>query len=379
MSSPTMNTVPTPPPSGGSYASMFGSGNFTDGAAQSLGQQGYNIKKSSNGTNVDKTTLINRFKQNRSSADQTAYRNDIELLKSLGYLTSKNPSRNTVDKEYSNFLTDFFSSSVSDLGGYVTQRLSTTDATYTGSRTTTSRQVSTADEAAKIITTAYKDYLNIILPPGAKEVTSFVKALGSLEKNLAARTTTTRDASGNATTTTVGGVATKEDKEALALDFVSKALAKQEGIVNAGPTLNAGLTAIRKFANDYGIVIPDADVRGYAMQYLKDGKLDFITEKLKNISKARYPGLAQYIDQGLTVKDVASQYMVRKAQLLEVPIETLNPFDTDVARAIGGQVMETIGDFDNRMRQSPLWQYTKNAAEKGASFVNNILSKFGMV
>jgi len=377
MSSPTMNTVPTPPPGGGSYASMFGGGNFTDAAAQAAGQQGYNVKKNSNGTNVDKSSLINRFKQNRSSADQTAYRNDIELLKSLGYVTGKNPSRNTIDKEYTNFLTDFFNSDVADLGGYVTQRLSTTDATYTGSRTTTSRQVSTADEAVKIITTAYKDYLGMI--PGTKEVASFVKALSSLEKNLAARTTTTRDASGNATTTTVGGVATSQDKEALALDFVSKALGKQQGIVNAGPTLAAGLTAIRKFASDYGVIVPDADIRGYAMQYLKDGKLDFINEKLKNISKARYPSLAPFIDQGVNPREIASQYIVRKAQLLEIPIESINLFDNDVTRAIGGQVLETIGDFDNRMRQSPLWQFTKNAAEKGASFANSILSKFGMV
>jgi hypothetical protein len=372
-----MNTVPTPPPGGGSYASMFGGGNFTDAAAQAAGQQGYNVKKNSNGTNVDKSSLINRFKQNRSSADQTAYRNDIELLKSLGYVTGKNPSRNTIDKEYTNFLTDFFNSDVADLGGYVTQRLSTTDATFTGSRTTTSRQVSTAAEATQIITSAFKDYLGVL--PGAKEIASFTKALGTLERNLSAKTMTTRDAAGNATTTTVGGVATKEDKEALALDFVSKALGKQEGIVNAGPTLNAGLTAIRKFANDYGIVIPDADVRGYAMQYLKDGKLDFITEKLKNISKASHPGLAQYIDQGLTVKDIASQYLAKKAQILEVPIESLNVFDKDISLAVSGPALETLGDFENRMRQSPLWQYTKNAKEKGADFINNILSRFGMV
>jgi hypothetical protein len=372
-----MNTVPTPPPGGGSYASMFGSGDFTAGAAQAVGQQGYNVKKNSNGTNVDKSALINRFKQNRSSADQTAYRNDIQLLKSLNYLTGKNPSRNTIDKEYTNFLTDFFNSDVADLGSYVTQRLSTTDATFTGSRTTTSRQVSTAAEATQIITSAFKDYLGVL--PGAKEVTAFTKALSALEKNLAARTTTTRDASGNATTTTVGGVATKEDKETLALDFVSKALGKQQGVVNAGPTLAAGLTAIRKFASDYGVVIPDADVRGYAMQYLKDGKLDFITQKLKNISKATYPSLAPFIDQDLSPKEIASQYMVRKAQILEVPVESLSVFDKDIASAIGGQTLETLGDFENRMRQSPLWQYTKNAAEKGASFVNNILSKFGMV
>ncbi len=106
-------------------------------------------------------------------------------------------------------------------------------------------------------------------------------------------------------------------------ESISKVLGKQEGIVNAGPTLNAGLTAIRKFANDYGVVIPDASVRAYAMQYLRDGKLDFITEKLKNISKATYPGLAQYIDQGLAPKEIASQYLAKKAQILEVPIESL--------------------------------------------------------
>lgn len=373
-----MNTVPTPPPgNGGSYASMFGSGNFTEGAAQSLKQQGYNVKKSFNGSNVDKTNLINKFRQNRSSADQTAYRNDVELLKSLNYITSKNPSRNSTEKAYTDFLTDFYSSDVSDLSTYISQRLSSTDETYTGTRTTTSRQQSTPAEAAQIITTAFKDYLGMI--PGAKVVTAFTKALINLEKNLSARTVTTRDAAGNATTTTVGGVATKEDREALALDFVGKVLEKQQGVPNAGPALNAGLTAIRKFASDYGVVIPDADVRGYAMQYLKDGKLDFITEKLKNISKATYPSLAPFIDQDVNPREIASQYMAKKAQILEVPLESLNVFDKDIARAISGPTLETLGDFENRMRQNPLWQFTKNAAQTGANLQNFILSKFGSI
>ena len=373
----TVSPMPPAPVAGGSFATMLP--DYNQMAADAAGQSGYGNKKIVNGRGIDKASLLADFRRNRGSSDQTEYRNTVELLKRLGLVSGKNPSRASVEKGYSNLLTDFYLAPEKDFGTYATARLGTAAEQGVGTRVTTSRQQSTADEAVQIITTAYKDYLNIILPPGAKEVTSFVKALGALEKNLSARTITTRDAAGNATTTTVGGVATKEDREALALDFIGKALGKQEGIVNAGPTLNAGLTAIRKFANDYGVVIPDADVRGYAVQYLRDGKLDFITEKLKNISKARYPGLAQYIDQGLTVKDVASQYMVRKAQLLEVPIETLNPFDTDVARAISGQVMETIGDFDNRMRQSPLWQFTKNAKEKGADFINNILSRFGMV
>jgi hypothetical protein len=374
MSVTTTNTVPTPP--GGGFTNFLPGSNYNLGAADAAGQSGYGSRKIINGVATDKASELVRFRRIRGAADQSQYRDTVELLKRLGLVSGKNPSRSSVEKGYTSLLTDFYLAPEKDFGSYATTRLTTAQTEGVGTRTTTSRQQSTPSEAAQIITAAFKDYLGVL--PGVKEVNAFTKALGALEKNLSARTITTRDAAGNATTTTVGGVATKEDRESLALDFVSKVLAAQ-GLKNPGPTLSAGLTAIRKFASDYGVVIPDADVRGYAVQYLRDGKLDFITEKLKNISKARYPGLAQYIDQGLTVKDVASQYMVRKAQLLEVPIETLNPFDTDVARAISGQVMETIGDFDNRMRQSPLWQYTKNAKEKGADFINNILSRFGMV
>jgi hypothetical protein len=374
MSVTTTNTVPTPP--GGGFTNFLPGSNYNLGAADAAGQSGYGSRKIINGVATDKASELVRFRRIRGAADQSQYRDTVELLKRLGLVSGKNPSRSSVEKGYTSLLTDFYLAPEKDFGSYATTRLTTAQTQGVGTRTTTSRQQSTPSEAAQIITAAFKDYLGVL--PGVKEVNAFTKALGALEKNLSARTITTRDAEGNATTTTVGGVATKEDRESLALNFVSKVLAAQ-GLKNPGPTLSAGLTAIRKFANDYGVVIPDADVRGYAVQYLRDGKLDFITEKLKNISKARYPGLAQYIDQGLTVKDVASQYMVRKAQLLEIPIETLNPFDTDVARAISGQVMETIGDFDNRMRQSPLWQYTKNAKEKGADFINNILSRFGMV
>lgn len=374
MSVTTTNTIPTPPGGGGGFAAILP--DYNQGAAAAVGQSGYGNRKIINGVATDKASQLAKFRQTRGAADQSQYQDTVELLKRLGLVSGKNPSRSSVEKGYINLLTDFYLAPEKDFSSYATTRLNTAQTQGIGTRATTSRQTSTPAEAAQIITAAFKDYLGVL--PGAKEIASFTKALGNLEKNLSARTITTRDAEGNATTTTVGGVATKEDRESLALNFVSKVLEKQ-GIKNAGPTLNAGLTAIRKFANDYGVVIPDADVRSYAVQYLKDGKLDFITEKLKNISKARYPGLAQYIDQGLTVKDVASQYMVRKAQLLEIPIETLNPFDTDVARAISGQVMETIGDFDNRMRQSPLWQYTKNAAQTAANFANNILSKFGMV
>jgi len=337
----TVSPMPPAPVAGGSFATMLP--DYNQMAADAAGQSGYGNKKIVNGTGIDKASLLAQFRRSRGSSDQTEYRNTVELLKRLGLVSGKNPSRASVEKGYNNLLTDFYLAPEKDFGTYATARLGTAAEQGVGTRVTTSRQQSTPSEAAQIITI------------------------------------TTRDAAGNATTTTVGGVATKEDREALALDFIGKALGKQEGIVNAGPTLNAGLTAIRKFANDYGVVIPDADVRGYAMQYLRDGKLDFITEKLKNISKARYPGLAQYIDQGVSPREIASQYMVRKAQLLEIPIESINVFDNDVTRAIGGQVLETIGDFDNRMRQSPLWQFTKNAKEKGANFINNILSRFGMV
>lgn len=367
----------TPQPGGGgSFQSMFG-GDYTEVAKNALMQDGgYNSIKKVNGVNADKYSLINRFKQNRASADQTAYKNDIQLLRNLGYVTTKTASRAVIEKGYVNFLTDFYKSDVDNMSDYVTQRLSASDETFTGTRATTTKQLSTPAEALEIITNAFKDYLGTL--PTAKIIKSFTNELKKLESSLSARTVTTRDAAGNAVVTTTGGVATKADKESLALRFVGNVLEKQ-GIANAGPALNAGLTAIRKTANDMGVVLPDADVRRYALQYLQDGKLDNIVNKLNTIAKVTYPGLTPYIDAGLTVKDVASQYMAKKSQILEVPIEMLNVFDKDISRALTGQSMMNLNDFEVSLRNNPLWQFTKNAREKAASTVNNILSRFGLV
>ena len=88
-----MSNPPSPQPGGGgSFQTMFG-GNISDAAANAMQQYGYNSVKKVNGVNVDKYALITRFKQNRSSSDQTQYKKDITLLKTLGYLTTKNPSR----------------------------------------------------------------------------------------------------------------------------------------------------------------------------------------------------------------------------------------------------------------------------------------------
>lgn len=369
-----IDTTPKPT-GGGSFQTMFG-GDYTQAAKNALSESGYNSIKTVNGVNVDKVALINNFKKNRASADQTAYKNDISILKNLGYVTSKTASRTVIEKAYVNFLTDFYSSDVSTMNDYISQRLSTSDETFTGTRATTTRQLSTPTEAADIINKAFKDYLGTT--PPAKVIKSFTNELKKLESSLAARTVTTRDAQGNSVVTTTGGVATNADKESLALNFVGKVLERQ-GIANAGPALNAGLTAIRKTANDFGVVLSDAEIRKSALQYVRDGKLDNIDMKLKNIAKVTYPGLAQYIDAGLSVKDVASQYIAKKSQILEMPIEMLNVFDKDISRALTGQQMMNLNDFEVSLRNNPLWQYTKNAREKAANTVNNILNRFGLV
>lgn len=369
-----IDTTPKPT-GGGSFQTMFG-GDYTQAAKNALSESGYNSIKTVNGVNVDKVALINNFKKNRASADQTAYKNDISILKNLGYVTSKTASRTVIEKAYVNFLTDFYSSDVSTMNDYISQRLSTSDETFTGTRATTTRQLSTPTEAADIISKAFKDYLGTT--PPAKVIKSFTNELKKLESSLAARTVTTRDAQGNAVVTTTGGVATNADKESLALNFVGKVLERQ-GIANAGPALNAGLTAIRKTANDFGVVLSDAEIRKSALQYVRDGKLDNIDMKLKNIAKVTYPGLAQYIDAGLSVKDVASQYIAKKSQILEMPIEMLNVFDKDISRALTGQQMMNLNDFEVSLRNNPLWQYTKNAREKAANTINNILNRFGLV
>jgi hypothetical protein len=208
----------------------------------------------------------------------------------------------------------------------------------------------------------------------AKDFQNYYKELNKLEKTNVSKQQTIR--SGSTTTQVVTPGVTNEDREALALKYVSKYI-DTKGVENAGGAIGANLRDIRKLASDYNVSLSDAEVRQYALSGLTDkNAVETVRTKIQNTAKATYQNLASFIDQGLTVKDIASQYINRMSNVLEINPETIKLDNRYIQNALSS--LPNFGDFNKMLRNSPQWEYTNNAREEAAGYANRILQDFGL-
>jgi hypothetical protein len=204
------------------------------------------------------------------------------------------------------------------------------------------------------------------------DAAEYYKELNKLEKSKVAKQVTTR--SGSTTTQTATAGVTKEDRELLAAKFVDRYI-DTAGVKNVGGAVGANLGTIRKLASDYNIALSDAEIRRYAVSALTDKNvLETAKVKIKNTAKVRYQNLAPYIDQDLTVKDIASQYINRMANVLEINPETVKLDNRYIDSALS--TLPNFTDFNKILRGGPEWPYTLNAREEAASIINKVKSDF---
>jgi len=226
---------------------------------------------------------------------------------------------------------------------------------------------------------AYQDFNTFIresvgVNANPKDAEQYYKELNKLEKSKVAKQVTTR--SGSTTTQTSTGGVTKEDRELLAARFVDRYI-DTKGVQNVGGAVGANLASIRKLASDYNVALSDAEIRRYAVSALTDRNvLETAKVKIQNTSKFRYQNLASFIDQGLTVRDIASQYINKMANVLEVNPDTIKLDDKYIDNALTNNLNFT--DFNKVLRSSPQWEYTTNAREEAAGYANKILQDFGL-
>ena len=226
---------------------------------------------------------------------------------------------------------------------------------------------------------AYQDFNTFILDAtgvaaNPADAAQYYKELSQLEKSKVAKQVTTR--SGTTTTQTATAGVTKEDREILAAKFVDRYI-DTAGIKNVGGIVGSNLASIRKFAADYNVSLSDADVRKYAIEGLSNkNSLEIAKTKIQNTAKVRYQNLGQYIDQGLSVRDIASQYINKMANVLEVNPDTIKLDDRYIDTALS--TLPNFTDFNKMLRNSPQWEYTTNAREEAAGYANKILQDFGL-
>lgn len=145
---------------------------------------------------------------------------------------------------------------------------------------------------------------------------------------------------------------------------------------------------IMKVAGDYGVTLSegvrDDFVRGLLSEkYTEDNYIDY----LRDMAKSKYTGMTAYLDQGMTVRQVAMPYLDSYARLLEVEPDTVDLNDNLIQQALQGTpaaqnqppAMQSVYQFERSLRRDPRWLRTKNARSAVTDAGFNVLRDWGLV
>jgi len=106
----------------------------------------------------------------------------------------------------------------------------------------------------------------------------------------------------------------------------------------------------------------------------------------REIAKQRYGHLADLIDQGVTLEDLAGNYKQTAAKLLEVDPNTIDmsTADYEVALAFGEEGKKramTTGEWEKLLRTDSRygWEKTENAKTEARSLASNLAQAFGRI
>ena len=149
---------------------------------------------------------------------------------------------------------------------------------------------------------------------------------------------------------------------------------------DAGGEIGDNYTKLKGYAFEYGVKLSDEDLKKKAAEAtLPGGSIEEQQRSIQLASRALYKPLAPYIEGGLKVKDIASQFMKAKTNELELSEGEVDIFDPDVQAAISGDKLPGSLDYLMQVRSDPRYRFTKKANEGAAGFLDSLLRMWGKV
>jgi len=166
----------------------------------------------------------------------------------------------------------------------------------------------------------------------------------------------------------------------------------QEDLIATGAVIGSAYGKLQEFASDYGIqltpdelltrvnrsLIPGGVTAGISPESINTG-ITAEQNSIKQAAKIHYKTLAPYIDQGLKVSDITSNFQRIKEDEFGLGRNSIGVFDNDVIKAISGDNISSVNDFILGVRSDPSWRKTPKANELAATFINTILKSWGKV
>lgn len=183
---------------------------------------------------------------------------------------------------------------------------------------------------------------------------------------------------------------TAEDRTAMQIDLITHGdkMAKSTGILNtdqtklqaAGGLMGEAYTNIIKSSLEQGIPLTHQQVVDKVNKaFTKGGSVQEQINTLGELAKAHYQNLTPFLEKGLTVKDLASQYQSAKETELEQATGSVGVMDPTVQAALRSDKLPSINDYIAQVRALPEWRNTKGANESAATMVDAILKTWGKV
>jgi hypothetical protein len=143
---------------------------------------------------------------------------------------------------------------------------------------------------------------------------------------------------------------------------------------------------IRQIYYDMGVPYSNYTV-GLQTRSVLDGSstVQAVQALVAKTAKGRFPALAAQIDAGQTVRQIADPYIQTKAQLLEVPPDTVTLADATVKKALtnrdqaGQQTLMPLWQYEQEVKNDPKWDRTKNAHNDYAAMAAQIGRDWGFI
>lgn len=144
-----------------------------------------------------------------------------------------------------------------------------------------------------------------------------------------------------------------------------------------------GVSDLRSWAYENGVKLGhDRIVRLAEQVALGKKSLDEVKGKLTDTHVAKlYPSVAEDVKAGYSVRDMASPYMTKAAELLDLPDVGLDdPLVQDALTARndkGESVSMPLWEFEKKVRNDPRFQYSTAAWDEVSSRVSSLGQMFG--
>jgi len=152
----------------------------------------------------------------------------------------------------------------------------------------------------------------------------------------------------------------------------------------AGEAANT-INDLKTKAAEYGILYsPDWYTKSTRKVLTGEIDQDTIDQQIRDLAKSQFPTLSAQIDEGYTVKQIASPYIQSMAAILEIDPTTIGLQDLSIKQALTGVDMDgkpttkPLWLFEQDLRKDPRWNYTKNAQEATMGVARRVLQDFGL-